>query len=45
MQIESKVNSYAKIFPVVFDTAKNDILKDINGKEYLDFFCGAGALN
>lgn len=45
MKNESNVNSYAKSFPTVFETAEGSILKDINGKEYLDFFAGAGALN
>ncbi len=42
---ESNVNGYAKSFPTVFKYSKNDILKDYNDKEYIDFFCGAGVLN
>lgn len=42
---ESEVRSYCRIFTEVLDYAKGSIIKDINGKEYIDFFCGAGALN
>lgn len=42
---ESKVRSYCRHFPVVFTEAKGALLKDENGKEYIDFFCGAGAVN
>ncbi|MDR3053530.1 MAG: diaminobutyrate--2-oxoglutarate transaminase [Coriobacteriales bacterium] len=42
---ESNVRSYCRSFPVVFDYAKGSILKSVEGREYLDFFCGAGALN
>lgn len=42
---ESEVRSYCRNFPVVFKEAKGAILKDVAGKEYIDFFCGAGALN
>ncbi len=45
MKNESNVNSYAKVFPAIFETAEGDILCDSNGKKYIDFFCGAGALN
>nr|WP_295877514.1 diaminobutyrate--2-oxoglutarate transaminase [uncultured Chitinophaga sp.] len=45
MKNESNVNSYAKSFPTVFETAEGSVLRDINGKVYLDFFAGAGALN
>lgn len=42
---ESEVRSYCRIFDEELDTAKGAIIKDVNGKEYIDFFCGAGALN
>ncbi|MBJ8341962.1 diaminobutyrate--2-oxoglutarate transaminase [Antrihabitans sp. YC3-6] len=44
-QLESDVRSYSRMWPTVFDTAKGAWLRDENGKEYLDFFAGAGALN
>jgi diaminobutyrate-2-oxoglutarate transaminase len=42
---ESNVRSYARLFPAVFDRARNSQLWDTRGKEYIDFFCGAGSLN
>lgn len=42
---ESEVRSYCRIFNEELDYAKNSIIKDVNGKKYIDFFCGAGALN
>lgn len=42
---ESEVRSYCRSFPVVFTRAKGSRLFDEQGREYLDFFCGAGALN
>lgn len=42
---ESNVSGYSKSFPTTFKYAKNDILIDNKGVEYLDFFSGAGALN
>ncbi len=42
---ESEVRSYCRSFPAVFTRAKNAELFDENGKSYIDFFCGAGALN
>lgn len=43
--IESNVRSYCRLFPVVFDSAVGSTLRDTAGREYLDFFCGAGSLN
>ena len=43
--IESNVRSYCRNFPTVFTKAKGAIMVDENGKEYVDFFAGAGALN
>ena len=42
---ESNVSSYWRKWPVEFTEAKGSILKDSDGKEYIDFFNGAGALN
>ncbi|MVO98792.1 diaminobutyrate--2-oxoglutarate transaminase [Paenibacillus lutrae] len=44
-ELESNVRSYCRSFPVVFDKAKDEYLYADNGREYLDFFAGAGALN
>ena len=43
--IESNVRSYCRNFPTVFTKAKGSVMTDENGKEYVDFFAGAGALN
>ncbi|MFZ4453386.1 diaminobutyrate--2-oxoglutarate transaminase [Salibacterium aidingense] len=42
---ESEVRSYVRGFPTVFHQAKGYKLWDMDGKEYIDFFSGAGALN
>ena len=42
---ESQVRSYCRSFPKVFTKAKGSIITDIDGNEYLDFFCGEGAVN
>ncbi len=42
---ESEVRSYCRSFSTVFEKAKNDKLWDKAGREYIDFFAGAGALN
>ncbi len=42
---ESEVRSYCRTFPTEFISAKDSIIVDINGNEYIDFFDGAGALN
>ena len=42
---ESEVRSYCRSFPTIFDTAKGSRIWDKNGKEYLNFFDGAGALS
>ncbi len=44
-EYESKVRSYCRKFPAVFDRAKGSYLYDEDGKAYIDFFCGAGAMN
>ena len=43
--VESNVRSYCRSFPTVFTKAKGSVMTDENGKEYIDFFAGAGALN
>ncbi|QLY30349.1 diaminobutyrate--2-oxoglutarate transaminase [Nocardia huaxiensis] len=43
--LESNVRGYCRSWPTVFDTARGAWLTDENGKDYLDFFAGAGALN
>ena len=42
---ESEVRSYCRSFPKVFNKAKGPFLFDVEGRRYIDFFCGAGALN
>lgn len=44
-RFESAVRSYCRSFPVVFDRAQGSQLFDEDGRAYLDFFAGAGALN
>ncbi|HUH01511.1 MAG TPA: diaminobutyrate--2-oxoglutarate transaminase, partial [Kofleriaceae bacterium] len=44
-RLESNVRSYCRSFPVVFDRAEGSHLFDESGRDYLDFFAGAGALN
>ncbi len=44
-RIESNVRGYARLFPTVFDTATGSTLTDTDGKNFVDFFCGAGSLN
>ncbi|MDY6831977.1 MAG: aminotransferase class III-fold pyridoxal phosphate-dependent enzyme, partial [Thermodesulfobacteriota bacterium] len=43
--MESRVRGYIRSFPVIFESAKGAIMTDEMGKEYIDFFAGAGALN
>lgn len=43
--LESEVRSYSRSFPAVFIKAKGSSIWDDQGKEYIDFFAGAGALN
>jgi diaminobutyrate-2-oxoglutarate transaminase len=42
---ESEVRSYSRSFPTVFTKSKGYKLWDTDGKEYIDFFAGAGTLN
>jgi diaminobutyrate-2-oxoglutarate transaminase len=42
---ESEVRSYSRSWPTVFTSAKGSWLRTEDGRDYLDFFAGAGALN
>ncbi|MCQ6562819.1 diaminobutyrate--2-oxoglutarate transaminase [Paenibacillus mendelii] len=43
--LESNVRSYCRSFPTKFQRASGYQLWDMEGKAYIDFFAGAGALN
>jgi len=43
--LESDVRLYSRTFPTVFEKATGCWLTDEHGRQYLDFFSGAGALN
>jgi len=43
--VESEVRSYCRNWPTVLATAKDSWVTDTEGRRYLDFFAGAGALN
>ncbi|MDP7142818.1 MAG: aspartate aminotransferase family protein [Alphaproteobacteria bacterium] len=42
---ESEIRGYCRAYPTVFKTAENARQTDEAGKEYIDFFAGAGVLN
>ncbi len=44
-ELESEVRGYCRSWPAVFERAQGATLIDESGREYLDFFAGAGALN
>jgi len=44
-EMESEVRSYCRNFDAVFTKARNAQLWDSEGRMYIDFFAGAGALN
>src|SRR5690606_24256609 len=44
-RLESEVRGYVRSFPVVFNQARGSTLVDESGREYIDFFAGAGTLN
>ncbi|WP_281890365.1 diaminobutyrate--2-oxoglutarate transaminase [Paenibacillus sp. YYML68] len=44
-KLESEVRSYCRSFETVFAKAKNAKIWDVSGREFIDFFAGAGALN
>ena len=43
--MESQVRSYCRKFPVLLSNARNAELISETGERYIDFFCGAGAMN
>lgn len=44
-RLESEVRGYCRSFPATFTHAAGAHLTDDRGREYIDFFAGAGALN
>ncbi|HEX9683191.1 MAG TPA: diaminobutyrate--2-oxoglutarate transaminase [Acidimicrobiales bacterium] len=42
---ESQVRSYCRTWPTTFATASGAVLTDVEGREFIDFFAGAGTLN
>lgn len=44
-QLESEVRGYCRAWPTVFCSAKGSQLTDVNGRQFIDFFAGAGVLN
>jgi diaminobutyrate-2-oxoglutarate transaminase len=44
-RFESKVQSYARSFPALFQRARGTELWDAEGRRFLDFLAGAGSLN
>jgi len=42
---ESVVRSYCRRLDCILDTAEGSVVRDITGREYLDFVAGAGSLN
>ena len=44
-QCESEIRSYSRSFPALFAKAKGAHLYDASGRQFIDFFSGAGALN
>jgi diaminobutyrate-2-oxoglutarate transaminase len=44
-QYESEIRAYCRAVPTVFTSSSNAVMVDENGKEYVDFFAGAGVLN
>lgn len=44
-ELESEVRSYCRSFTTIFTRAKDYKLWDEEGREFIDFFAGAGALN
>ncbi|WP_139277671.1 diaminobutyrate--2-oxoglutarate transaminase [Rhodococcus marinonascens] len=43
--LESEVRSYSRAWPTVFESASGSWIRDEDGRDYLDFFAGAGSLN
>src|SRR5262245_52831656 len=45
VRFESRVQSYARSFPALFQRARGTELWDVRGRRFLDFLAGAGSLN
>lgn len=43
--LESNVRSYSRSFPAIFRGARGSIMITEDGRQVIDFFSGAGALN
>jgi diaminobutyrate-2-oxoglutarate transaminase len=43
--LESQVRIYCRQWPTVFSSARGCRIRDERGREYIDFFAGAGSLN
>lgn len=43
--LESEVRSYCRSWPTTFTRASGSWIEDVEGRQFLDFFAGAGALN
>lgn len=43
--LESEVRGYCRTWPTVFDRARGSRVYDADGRSWVDFFAGAGALN
>lgn len=44
-KLESGVRTYCRDFPALFVKARDHWMEDEHGRRYIDFLCGAGALN
>ncbi|AFT89953.1 diaminobutyrate--2-oxoglutarate transaminase [Paraburkholderia phenoliruptrix] len=44
-ELESNVRTYSRAFPVVFCKARGAEIYSVDGRRYIDFLAGAGALN
>lgn len=44
-RMESNVRGYVRSYPTVFVTSQNATMIDQDGREFIDFFAGAGTLN
>lgn len=45
ISLESEVRSYSRSWPIEFDRALGATLTSVDGREFIDFFAGAGTLN
>lgn len=44
-RLESQIRGYVRSFPTVFESASGALLRDTQGRTFVDFFAGAGTLN